>query len=105
MGQFLCKWREAHPEAQWIPVEERKHHYVDCDPSNVYDKQRSHAIITTPGFYATMEPIIGAIEAIRELDQVPGVHVSICTAPFGIGAVAAKCEQEKREWVSLHLGE
>ena len=35
-GQFLRRWREAHPAAAWIPLSERATHYVDRDPAGVY---------------------------------------------------------------------
>lgn len=103
-AQFLQCWRSAYPDAGWIPVEQRRTHYVDRDPSGVYDESRSHSVITAPRFYETMPPIPGAIEALREM-QDWGLEVRICTAPFGKGDTAAKCEVEKRAWVKTHLGE
>uniref|UniRef100_A0A7S2FHD2 Uncharacterized protein n=1 Tax=Alexandrium andersonii TaxID=327968 RepID=A0A7S2FHD2_9DINO len=103
--QFLRRWREVHPDAEWIHVEERRAHYVDMDPSGVYDTPRSHAIITTPGFYATMPPIPGVLDALKEIASEPGIEVRICTAPFGSGATAEQCEEEKRRWVTEYLGE
>eukprot|EP00747_Dinoflagellata_sp_TGD_P197251 gnl/TRDRNA2_/TRDRNA2_68411_c0_seq1.p2 gnl/TRDRNA2_/TRDRNA2_68411_c0~~gnl/TRDRNA2_/TRDRNA2_68411_c0_seq1.p2 ORF type:complete len:134 (-),score=11.58 gnl/TRDRNA2_/TRDRNA2_68411_c0_seq1:445-846(-) len=89
-AHFLHKWREAHPDRQWIPTEQRQSHYVDMDPSGVYDTGRSHAIITSPGFYETMPPIAGAVEALLQMDAEPGLKVRICTAPFGTGDTAAR---------------
>mmetsp|Transcript_38563 Transcript_38563/g.120455 ORF Transcript_38563/g.120455 Transcript_38563/m.120455 type:complete len:245 (-) Transcript_38563:27-761(-) len=103
--QFLQRWREAHPEASWISREDRRAHYVDMDPSGVYDTERSHAVITSPGFYATMPPVPGAVEALREIAAEPGMEVRICTAPFGKGETAARCEEEKRRWVAEYLGD
>jgi 5'-nucleotidase len=104
--QFLSKWREAYPKESWVALDERKTHYVDMDPSGVYDSTRSHEIIEAPGFYKTMAPIPGAIEALLALDKLPGIEACICTAPFGADDVQRKqCEAEKREWVSAHLGD
>mmetsp|Transcript_149008 Transcript_149008/g.285472 ORF Transcript_149008/g.285472 Transcript_149008/m.285472 type:complete len:210 (+) Transcript_149008:85-714(+) len=103
-AQFLQRWRKTHPSARWIPTEARTSHYVDQDASGAYDTRRSHAIIMSPGFYDSMPPIPGALDALREM-QAEGLRVCICTAPFGRGETAANCEAEKRAWVKSHLGE
>uniref|UniRef100_A0A7S0FI16 Uncharacterized protein n=1 Tax=Pyrodinium bahamense TaxID=73915 RepID=A0A7S0FI16_9DINO len=103
-AQFLRRWRDAHPEAAWLPEAQRRTHYVDKDPSGVYDTERSHAIITSPGFYETMPPMEGAIEALSQMEATGSIRTCICTAPFGTSEVAARCEAEKRVWVEANLG-
>merc|ERR1719373_1276723 len=56
-SQFLEKWRETYPEAAWLPLDRRRTHYVDKDPSGVYDWPRTHQVIRAAGFYETMPPI------------------------------------------------
>ena len=43
----------------------------------------------------------GAIEALKEIERLPGVTVRICTSAFTKNPM---CEGEKREWVDHHLG-
>merc|ERR1711879_1049588 len=47
----------------------------------------------------------GAVEALEAMDSESGLEVRICTAPFGKGEMAARCEEEKRQWVSRYLGD
>jgi len=103
--QFLDLWRTRHPEAKWIPIVKRRSHYTDMDPSKVYDKARTHAILgNADELYATMRPIEGALEALKEMDTNPKINVKICTAPFGDGEVKKRCIDAKRKWIRKHLG-
>lgn len=54
-----------------------------------------------PGFYRSLPPIPGAIEALRDL-LARGYDVRICTAPK---KRSRYCAQEKIEWVREHLGQ
>eukprot|EP00449_Zooxanthella_nutricula_P032973 CAMPEP_0198488248 /NCGR_PEP_ID=MMETSP1462-20131121/626_1 /TAXON_ID=1333877 /ORGANISM="Brandtodinium nutriculum, Strain RCC3387" /LENGTH=237 /DNA_ID=CAMNT_0044216703 /DNA_START=1 /DNA_END=710 /DNA_ORIENTATION=- len=80
---FLGRWRAAHPEREWIPPEARRSHAMDHDPRGVYDQASMHAIVKRPGFFESMPPIPGGVEALRQMVKEPGLHVCICTAPFG----------------------
>lgn len=102
-AHFLQRWRARYPDAPWLPLEQRKSHYLDLDLSGVYDTARTHEVISEPGFYATMPPIRGALEALREMAE-EGLEQRICTAPFGTGAMQLRCEEEKRAWLLQHLG-
>ena len=102
-AQFLNFWRRAYPDARWVDVADRREHYVDRDPSGAYDVKRSHLVIETAGFYASMPEVPGAIAALNELSQ--HADVCICTAPFGDGEVMARCEAEKRAWIAEKLGD
>lgn len=57
-------------------------------------------IFNHPGFYATLEPIEGAVEGYRKLVEA-GHHVQIATAPWWTNAT---CLQDKADWVERHLG-
>jgi len=103
--QFLRLWRKRHPEAKWLPIMNRRSHYTDMDPSKVYDKARTHAILgNAEELYATMPAIEGAIEALKEMDKNPKLNIKICTAPFGQGEVRKRCTDAKRKWIRKHLG-
>lgn len=102
---FLNHWRREYPDRKYIPLEERRSHTVDQDPQGVYDVRRQHSIMGRPGFYESMPPIAGGIEAVLDMDKEPGLLVRICTSPFGKDEAQALCVKEKREWMRTRLGE
>ena len=60
-----------------------------------------HTIMHERGFFATLEPIEGALQAAREM-LAAGIDVRICSAPL---SKSMWCAQEKIEWVKTHLGQ
>ena len=98
---FLSNWRESHPDAPWVPVTERTTFYVSEQLGPDY-KERAGLIATRPGFFAGLDPIPGAIDAIQSM-TASGLHVVIVTAPPRLPAPHAA--GEKIDWVTRHLGE
>jgi len=95
---FLSHWRREHPEKPFIPLEERNTFFiVDQYPD---DKDLVRAIISAPGFFRTLEPIPGSIEAIRQLEEFH-LELFICTSPL---TNYRNCVLEKYEWVEEYLG-
>ena len=58
------------------------------------------ALFSEEGFFREMQPIEGAVAALREM-VAAGLDVRICTAPL---ATSPRCAMEKIEWVIHHLG-
>lgn len=58
------------------------------------------AIYTAEGFFRSLPPIEGAIQAVREM-VAEGIDVRICTHPI---QAYRNCVGEKYEWVERHLG-
>jgi 5'(3')-deoxyribonucleotidase len=58
-------------------------------------------LMDRPGFYADLEPIKGAVAALREMRE-SGHMVWICTSPWPSNRT---CMQDKLDWVKLHLGD
>lgn len=54
-----------------------------------------------PGFFTELEPIEGAIDTIKWLDQIDSLAVFILTAP---SIKNVHCYAEKRMWVERYLG-
>jgi 5'-nucleotidase len=79
-AQFSWKNEEAFPEEARDAIEE---------------------IVLEPGFFANLQPIDGAIAAVRAL-AAAGHDVRICTAPKKIHTY---CVPEKYNWVKEHLGQ
>jgi 5'-nucleotidase len=58
------------------------------------------ALFKEPGYFREMEPIAGAVDALRAMVDA-GYNVRLCTAPL---AASPACCAEKAEWVIRHLG-
>lgn len=59
------------------------------------------SLVLEPGFFANLEPIEGALDAVRALHDL-GHDVRICTAPKKIHT---HCVPEKYAWIQKHLGQ
>jgi len=64
-------------------------------------RARIEALTLRPGFFLNLEPLPGAIEALRTLLAL-GFDVRICTSPKKI---FDNCVAEKFAWLKKHLGE
>ena len=53
-----------------------------------------------PGFFRDLKPIDGAFEGWQRLKDL-GYHPRICSSPL---VWHTQCEQEKRAWLTAHLG-
>lgn len=58
------------------------------------------AVMNRPGFYAELEPIPGAIDALKRL-VADGHEVSIASSPWWPNPT---CVQDKHDWLVKHLG-
>mmetsp|Transcript_9054 Transcript_9054/g.14992 ORF Transcript_9054/g.14992 Transcript_9054/m.14992 type:complete len:156 (+) Transcript_9054:511-978(+) len=52
-------------------------------------------------FFRDLPPIPGAVEAMKAIDNIPGVNVILCTAPLTYYRYVL---HEKFSWVERHLG-
>lgn len=97
---FLEKWRAAHPNEPFVPLEERNGFYIEDDyPKHLNEKIQE--ILRAPGFFRDLPPIEGAVEAIQAMAQCERYSVFICTSPL---LESKSCITEKYEWVERHLG-
>jgi 5'-nucleotidase len=55
---------------------------------------------STPGFFKTLDPIEGAIDAVNTLRENPNLDVWILSAPSEMNAISYT---EKREWIEKHF--
>lgn len=92
--------REAFPELERIsPLECIKWNTEEHFPPRY--RKRIEALALSPGFFRNLEPLPGAILAMKELLQ-DGHDVRICTAPK---RAFENCVGEKFAWVKEHLGQ
>ncbi|XP_019373598.1 PREDICTED: 5'(3')-deoxyribonucleotidase, cytosolic type [Gavialis gangeticus] len=59
------------------------------------------SVYESPGFFLGLDPIPGAIEAMKEMIQMKDTEVFICTSPL---QKYDPCIPEKYKWVEKHLG-
>ncbi|XP_063149217.1 5'(3')-deoxyribonucleotidase, cytosolic type [Candoia aspera] len=59
------------------------------------------SVYESPGFFLSLPPIPGAVEAMHEMIQMPNTEVFICTSPI---RKYEHCVTEKYRWVDKHLG-
>jgi len=105
--QFVIRWLQQHAPADANEEQEfrnriskRPHFELE---QNLEPHQRADAIrvMQQPGFYRDLQPIEGALDALREMIQM-GITVKIVTAPHD--SCISSCVSEKFEWVAHHLG-
>ncbi|XP_015359771.1 5'(3')-deoxyribonucleotidase, cytosolic type [Marmota marmota marmota] len=98
--------RAAHrrfPGEPHVPLEQRRgflasEQYRALRP-DLADKVAS--VYEAPGFFLDLEPIPGALEALREMNAMPDTEVFICSSPL---LKFDHCVGEKYRWVERHLG-
>jgi len=101
-GQFLNVLRQRHPELPYVPLEQRTTHKLREQYVPLYG-ERFRKIIkeieTEPGFFLSLPPIPGSLEAVTEIAKKHDVF--ICTAPL---KEYKHCAGEKYEWIERYLG-
>jgi len=96
---FLECWQRQYPGAFSIPYEARRSFYLrDEYPPHL--RTWVDGIYCAPGFYRSLPPTPGCVEAMREMLDL-GLDVRICTAPL---TRYEHCVLEKYQWTEEHLG-
>ena len=96
---FHTAWEALDHPHPAVPPNERRAFYVRDDyPEHL--RATVEEIYTSPGFFRSLPPIPGAVDAVRELVNL-GHDVRICTSPLN---QYRHCVPEKYEWVEHHLG-
>ncbi|XP_042294556.1 5'(3')-deoxyribonucleotidase, mitochondrial isoform X1 [Sceloporus undulatus] len=83
-GGFLQKFRAKYPEMPYIPLEDRRgfwvsEQYGQMDPM-LSDKAIS--IWESKNFFIDLDPIPGAVEAVKQMAKLEETDVFICTSPI-----------------------
>ncbi|KAM5216693.1 5'(3')-deoxyribonucleotidase, cytosolic type isoform 3-T3 [Hipposideros larvatus] len=100
---LLRGFRRRFPGEPHVPLEERRgflarEQYRALRP-DLADKVAS--VYEAPGFFLDLEPIPGALEAMREMNAMQDTEVFICSSPL---MKYEHCVGEKYRWVEKHLG-
>ncbi|XP_053327381.1 5'(3')-deoxyribonucleotidase, mitochondrial [Spea bombifrons] len=102
-GGFLKNYRARYPNEPYIELEDRRGFWVSEQYENLkpglYKKATS--IWETKNFFLDLDPIEGAVEAVKEMTNLSNTDVFICTSPI---KRYQYCPYEKYAWVEKHLG-
>lgn len=97
--EFDRQWQILYPKEVFVSALERKDFHIEKSyPKELQDQVTD--IFHAPGFFRSLKPIEGAIQALHDLDG-KGYDIKICTAPL---TGAPTCMTEKYEWIKEHLG-
>ncbi|KAJ8362582.1 hypothetical protein AAFF_G00367800 [Aldrovandia affinis] len=102
-GGFLKKYRARYPDDPYIRLEDRRGFWVSAQyghlRSDLCDKAIS--IWESKNFFIELEPLPGAVEAVKEMSKLKNTDVFICTSPINL---YSHCPYEKYAWIEKHLG-
>ncbi|XP_068102526.1 5'(3')-deoxyribonucleotidase, mitochondrial [Hyperolius riggenbachi] len=102
-GGFLKKYRTRYPQEPYIELEDRRGFWV----SEQYEhlklglSEKAISIWESKNFFLELDPIDGAVEAVKEMSELPNTDVFICTSPI---KRYQYCPYEKYAWVEKHFG-
>ena len=91
---FMNEWKGRSPINRY-----KSYIMQECVPSEY--KAEATLIARQPGFFASLPPCKGAIEAVKHLAQLPGINVLICSSPL---LANPTCMQDKVDWIRNHFG-
>lgn len=100
---MLLEFRKRYPREPFVLPDDRRTFYM----AEQYDELKPglalkiNQIMNEKGFFLTMPPIAGAVDAVKEMSEMDGVQVFICTSPVDDSLF---CVSEKFAWVKEHLG-
>lgn len=99
---FTREWAKRFPNRPVIPAKDLKSFYIEDAYGQEYveDIQK---ITRAEGFFRSLPPVPGAIEALQSIISEGEFDPFICTAPE-IDAVSQCCFSEKAQWIEHHLG-
>ena len=82
------------------PVDRHRSYIMqECVPESL--KEEAKLISRNPGFFASLPPCEGAIDAVKHLASLPGFCVFICSSPL---LANPTCVEDKVAWIKTHFG-
>jgi 5'-nucleotidase len=99
-GYFLEQFRKKWPEEPFIPIKDRRTFLLYDDEK--YSHEQVNEILDAKGFFLNIPPIEGAVEALKEMNEMQGVNVFICTTPWL--RTYPWSTVEKYQWVEKYMG-
>lgn len=81
-------------------LEEQRHRFGTDHIPNRRDRDRARDIVNTPGWFADLPVVAGAVDGLHELAEV--AEVWICSKPLDANPT---CRDEKAAWLARHFGD
>ncbi|XP_061191131.1 5'(3')-deoxyribonucleotidase, mitochondrial-like [Saccostrea echinata] len=102
-GHFLTKWKQKYPDEPFVALEDRRTFYLADQYETLKEglKPMVKSVYESKGFFRDLPPIAGACSAVKEMNEMDGVEVFICSSPLFFYKYSAK---EKFAWVEHYLG-
>ncbi|XP_066496745.1 5'(3')-deoxyribonucleotidase, mitochondrial isoform X4 [Tiliqua scincoides] len=103
-GGFLKKFQARYPDQPYVPLEDRRGFWV----SEQYERlqpglsEKAISIWESKNFFIELDPLPGAVEAVKQMAKLKETDVFICTSPI---KKYRYCPYEKYAWVEKHLGQ
>ncbi|CAM4630442.1 unnamed protein product [Caretta caretta] len=103
-GGFLKKFRARYPEKPYIALEDRRGFWVSEQYGQLRPElsEKAISIWESKNFFIELDPIPGAVEAVKQMAKLENTDVFICTNPI---KKYRYCAYEKYAWVEKHFGQ
>ena len=98
--RLLDTYKQTYPDKPFVEISERREFFFIEEQYPKDCKDLVIGIYEAPGFFRSLEPIEGAIDALQYMAK--DHEVFICTSPL---LTNPTCVQDKYDWVNHSLGE
>ncbi|XP_043945594.1 5'(3')-deoxyribonucleotidase, mitochondrial isoform X2 [Protopterus annectens] len=102
-GGFLKNYRATYPDEPYISLEDRRGFWVSAQYGMIRPDlcQKAISIWESKDFFLDLDPIPGAVTAVKQMVNLTDTDVFICTSPI---MKYDHCPFEKYAWVEKHFG-
>ncbi|XP_061088863.1 5'(3')-deoxyribonucleotidase, mitochondrial-like isoform X1 [Conger conger] len=102
-GGFLKKYRAKYPNEPYIHLQDRRGFWVSTQYGQLRSDlcEKAMSIWESKNFFLELDPIPGAVEAVKEMSEMENTDVFICTSPI---KHYSHCPYEKYAWIEKHFG-
>ncbi|KAG8521890.1 5'(3')-deoxyribonucleotidase, mitochondrial [Galemys pyrenaicus] len=102
-GGFLRKFRARFPDLPFIALEDRRGFWLSEQYRSLGPElsEKAISIWESKNFFLDLEPLPGAVEALKQMASLENTDVFICTSPI---KMYKYCPYEKYAWVEKHFG-
>ncbi|KAM8818712.1 5'(3')-deoxyribonucleotidase, mitochondrial isoform 2-T2 [Rhynchonycteris naso] len=102
-GGFLGKFRARFPDQPFIALEDRRGFWLSEQYGRLQPglSEKAISILESENFFFDLEPVPGAVEAVKQMANLENTDVFICTSPI---RMYKYCPYEKYAWVEKHFG-
>ncbi|XP_077173170.1 5'(3')-deoxyribonucleotidase, mitochondrial [Paroedura picta] len=103
-GGFLKKFRATYPDKPYIALEDRRGFWVSEQYGKLQPElnEKAISIWESKNFFLDLDPLPGAVEAVKQMANLEKTDLFICTSPI---KKYRYCPYEKYAWVEKHLGQ